>query len=248
MRIFSLIIKKIVVAAFWFIVWDIAARIVGSSIILVGPVETFGRLFALTGTTAFWSRINYSLLRIMLGFVLSLGVGVLLAVACHNSKIIRDLITPLINVIKSIPVVSFALLAIFWISRDYMSVFIAFVTVLPIVFFNTQKGIENTDEKLIEMADVFRVGIFKKIKHIYVPLVMPFVISAAASGLGFAWKAGIAAEVIGFSRSSIGGGLHEARNFLLTADLLAWTIAIVVLAWAMEKVIFFLFGRFKKWQ
>ena len=248
MGTFSSAIKKIGIAAFWFGVWGIAAYAIGSDLILPGPVRTFGRLFELVQTSDFWTSVSFSLLRIIFGFVLSLVVGILLAVFCHKSRLIKELFVPFINAIKSIPVASFAILVAFWFSREHISIFIAFITVLPIVFFNTQKGIENVDRNLLEMADVFRVGIFKRIRHIYVPLVMPFIASAAASGLGFAWKAGIAAELISSVRDSIGGSLIVARNFLLMADVLAWTITIVVLAWAMEKIVFFLFGRVKKWQ
>jgi NitT/TauT family transport system permease protein len=181
--------------------------------------------------------------------VLSLGAGILLAVFCSVSKVFKALITPMINVIKSIPVVSFALLAMMWISPAFLSIFIAFITVLPIIFFNTYNGIKNTDKNLLQMAGVFRVSIYKKIRYIYIPSVAPFVASAAESGLGFAFKAAIAGEVISLAyRNSIGGAMATARSFLLTADLFAWTIAIVLLSFLMERLFFLLFRRIKKWQ
>jgi NitT/TauT family transport system permease protein len=242
-------IKKIAVVVFWLLVWEIAARITANTIILVGPVDAFGRLFALAATGDFWLSINYSLVRILLGFALSLCAGVLLAIICAASKLCNALITPLINVAKSIPVVSFALLAMMWLSPAWLSVFVAFITVLPIIFFNTFTGIENTDRNLLQMANVFRVSIYKKVRYIYIPTVAPFLASAAESGLGFAWKAAIAGEVISMgARNTIGGSMHVARTFLQTADLFAWTIAIVVLSFLMEKAFFKLFGRVKKWQ
>jgi NitT/TauT family transport system permease protein len=249
MPTFTSTIKKILAAVFWLLVWEIAARLTANTIILVGPLDAFGRLFALAATRDFWSSVNFSLLRILLGFALSLCVGVFLAIICAASKVINALITPSINVSKSIPVVSVALVALMWLSPARLSVFIAFITVLPIIFFNTCKGIENTDRNLLQMAKVFRVSIFRKIRHIYIPTVAPFVASAAESGLGFAWKAAIAGEVISMgARNTIGGSMHMARTFLQTADLFAWTIAIVVLSFLMEKVFFLLFGRVKKWQ
>ena len=249
MPTFIFIIKKFAVVIFWLFVWEIAARLTANTIILVGPVGAFGRLFGLAATGNFWLSISHSLLRILLGFALSLCAGVLLAIFCAASKLSNALISPVINVVKSIPVVSFALLAMMWLSPARLSIFVAFITVLPIIFFNTYKGIENTDRNLLEMAKVFRVGIFKKIRYIYIPTVAPFVSSAAESGLGFAWKAAIAGEVISMgARNTIGGSMHIARTFLQTADLFAWTIAIVVLSFLMEKVFFQLFRRVKKWQ
>ena len=241
--------KKTVVVVFWLLVWEAAARLTANTIILVGPATAFGRLYELAFTANFWQSIQHTLLRVLLGFASSLIAGVALAVFCSASKIVSALLMPLINVTKSIPVVSFALLAMMWLSPARLSTFVAFITVLPIIFYNTYKGIENTDRNLLEMALVFRVGIFKKIRFIYVPTVMPFVISAAESGLGFAWKSAIAAEVISMgARNTIGGSMHMARTFLLTADLFAWTIAIVMLSFLMEKAFFCVFGRAKKWQ
>ena len=249
MKVFTSFAKKLGVAAFWFLVWEVAARLTNNMFILVGPVEAFGRLFELGFTGEFWTSINYSLLRVLLGFALSMGVGVLLAVLCSVSRLLAALITPAVNVVKAIPVVSFALLLIFWVTPAYMSIAIAFLTVLPIFFFNTYKGIENTDKNLLEMAKVFRVSIFKKVRHIYVPSVAPFVVSAAESGLGFAWKAAIAGEVISMAtREGIGGSMHMARQWLLPADLWAWTITIVILSFVMEKLFFLAVRRLKKWQ
>ena len=247
MPIFISSSKKVAVAVFWLLVWEIVARRVSNTIILVGPYDAFMRLYELAFTMNFWQSIQHSLLRVLVGFVSSLIVGAALAVFCAASKLVGAVLMPLINVIKSIPVVSFALLAMMWLSPARLSTFVAFITVLPIIFYNTYKGIENTDRNLLEMAFIFRVGVFKKIRYIYFPSVAPFVISAAESGLGFAWKSAIAAEVISMgARNTIGGSMHMARTFLLTADLFAWTIAIVALSFLMEKAFFQLFGRIKK--
>ena len=249
MQTFILSTKKAAVVAFWLLVWEVAARTTANTIILVGPADAFGRLLELAVTVNFWQSLRHSLMRVLLGFALSLIAGVSLAVLCAASKLIHALLMPFINVVKSIPVVSFALLAMMWLSPAMLSPFVAFISVLPIIFYNTYKGIENTDRNLLEMSSVFRVGILRKIRFIYVPTVAPFVISAAESGLGFAWKSAIAAEVISMgARNTIGGSMHMARTFLMTADLFAWTIAIVALSFVMEKAFFLLFGRIKKWQ
>ena len=240
-------IKKVGVAAFWLCLWELAAAITANSIILVGPIVAFGRLFELAATANFWQSLNFSLMRILLGFALSLIAGILLAVCCALSAVFKALVVPMINIIKTIPVVSFALLAMMWLSPAYLSVFIAFVTVVPIIFFNTVKGIENANYELLQMAAVFRVSRVKRVRYVYVPAILPFVISAAESGLGFAWKAAIAGEVISMgTRASIGGNLHMARVFLMTADLFAWTIAIVLMSFFVERLFFLFFKRVKR--
>jgi len=229
-------LKYIPVILFWFLVWEAVAFFIRSDIIIVSPRVTFVRLFELALTAHFWQSIATSLGRIVQGFLFALGAGVAVAALCARFRIIAALVIPAIKVVNAVPIASFTILALMAFHSSNLSIFIAFVTVLPIVFFNTLEGIQSTDAQLLQMADVFRVPMHKKIFHIYVKTLAPFVASAATTGIGFAWKSGIAAELIGVVRGTIGASLHTARIFLNTADLFAWTIAIVVLSYLMEKI------------
>ena len=236
------------VIAFWWLVWEGANLLVDASIIIVSPREAFARLFALAGTHIFWVSTGQTLSRVLLGFFLALAAGVLLAAMSKISRAFYRLILPAINVLNAIPIASFVLLALMAIPATHLAAFIAFVTVLPIVFYNTYKGIEATDAALLEMAAVFRIPTWKTIVYIYLKSVSPYVLSAANVGIGFAWKSGIAAELIGLVAGTIGFHLHSARIWLNTADLFAWTIAIVLLSCVMEKIIVLLIERMTKWQ
>jgi NitT/TauT family transport system permease protein len=178
--------------------------------------------------------------------VYALGAGVVLAAVSARFVVFHWLIQPAINIINAVPIASFTILALMAFHSSNLSIFIAFVTVLPIIFVNTLKGIEKTDPQLLQMADVFRVPTPKKIYFIYFKTVAPYVISAASVGIGFAWKSGIAAELIGVVRGTIGANLHNARIFLNTADLFAWTIAIVLLSYVMERAFRLVFKRVMK--
>ena len=230
---------------FWLVVWHVASEIIANSIIIVSPIAAFARLFELAGQGHFWQSVGASLFRIMTGFVLAMVLGVVLAALTSKFKFLYTLTLPVFNIMKSIPVASFIILALMWMSSQSLSTFIAFVTVLPIVYFNTYEGIKTTDVKLLEMAQVFRVQRHKVLRDIYFPAVAPHVVSAASSGLGFAFKSGIAAEIIGLARDTIGFNLHTARIFLKTEDVLAWTIAIVLLSYAMEKLFTLLMKKVK---
>jgi len=248
MKVFISSLKYLSAVLFWLVLWHVASVAISNSIILVSPINTFLRLFELATQGHFWQTISFSLTRIVLGFAMSLIIGVIAASITSRSKILYTLALPAFNTIKAVPVASFTILALMWIDSSNLSVFIAFVTVLPIVYFNTYEGIKNTDAKLLEMSKVFAVSVPKVMLGVYFPSVLPYVISAAASGLGFAFKAGVAAELIGLARNTIGFNLHTARVFLQTADMLAWTIAIVPLSYIMEKIFLLCLKRVEKWQ
>ena len=75
------------------------------------------------------------------------------------------------------------------------------------------------------------------------PQVAPFFLAAARTGMGLAWKAGVAAEVLAAPRLGIGRALYEAKVYLETADLFAWTAVIVCISVVLEKGLVWLIGR-----
>ena len=97
----------------------------------------------------------------------------------------------------------------------------------------------QTDIKLLEMAELFRISALKKFVYIYVPATLPFILSACSLATGMAWKAGVAAEIIGLAKNSIGNELYKAKLYLMTPELFAWTIVIVLLSILCESVIKF---------
>ena len=147
------------------------------------------------------------------------------------------------TVAKTVPVASFIIICLIWLDASSLSVFISFLMVFPIVYFNVLQGMKSTDRSMLQMADIFRVSYKRRLFYIYMPQVRPFFTSACAAALGISWKAGIAAEVIGIPNGSIGERLYEAKIYLNTADLLAWTVVIVLISVAFEKLFMKLIQR-----
>lgn len=221
--------------AFWILIWQLASVWLGQEILLASPVSVIKKLGELVITASFWKAIGFSFARIVLGFLLALFLGMVLAVLAYRFKIVSILLGPLITVIKSTPVASFIILCLIWIPSRNLSVFISFLMVLPVVYTNILQGIRQTDRKLLEMADVFHVGMRKRILYIYISQILPYLLTACTLGLGLCWKAGVAAEVIGVPSGSIGEKLYHAKVYLNTPDLFAWTIVIIVISFLFEK-------------
>lgn len=227
---------KLLVLCFWVLVWEVLSRTINQELFLPSPKSVLITTLELSKSSVFWISIANSFIRIILGFGLGLTVGALLAVLSYKSKAIYELLSPLMKVIKATPVASFIILALVWISSVNLSILIAFLMVLPVSFSNILHGLQSTDEKLLEMAKVFHIGGWKRVVAIYLPAVMPFAISAISIGLGFSFKSGIAAEVIGRPINSIGINLYEAKLYLMIKELFAWTLVIILLSVLFEKI------------
>ncbi|MDE7185485.1 MAG: ABC transporter permease subunit, partial [Lachnospiraceae bacterium] len=189
------------------------------------------------GTVIFWKAIFFTLSRIALGFFLAVLAGSALAGLSSRFCRVHELAAPLMLTVKSVPVASFIILALIWFSSRNLSVLISFLMVLPIIYTNVLGGIRNVDRQLLEMAQVFRISRLRVVRYIYLPQIMPFFYSACRISLGLSWKAGAAAEVIGMPRGSIGERLQQAKIYLDTPDLFAWTIVVVALSLGCEKLV-----------
>lgn len=205
--------------------------------LLPAPLEVFSRLAKLVMEGEFWRHIGSSLFRIMAGYLCALLIGFVLGAITARSKPLDALFSPAARVIRATPVASFIILLFVFLSKERIPAITSFLMVLPVVWSNVYEGINSTDTKLLEMAKVFRLSPAKTLRKIYLPSVFPFLLAAAKTGMGLAWKAGIAAEVMVSPASGIGAELYNAKIYLESADLFAWTAVIVIISMILEKLL-----------
>lgn len=240
--------KKYIPAAiaFWLAVWQLVSMAVASRVLLPGPVSVIRSLAGLVITADFWKTVGNSFLHIVAGFVLASGAGILLAVLSYICMPVKVIVRPLMLTVKSVPVASFIILVLLWVSSCTVPALISFLMVLPVVYVNVLTGIEAADAKMLEMARVFKMTCANRVKYIYMPALRPHLVSALSIGLGFCWKSGIAAEVIALSPNAIGRRLYDAKLYLMTDELFAWTVVIVLISIAFEKLVMLAIRRVLK--
>lgn len=236
-------LRKGAIAGFWLVVWQCVSMAVGNSIILVGPKAMLSALLQQIPTPEFWLSITTTFGKISAGFLSAFVLGIFLAAVSYRQQFIKELLSPVMQLMKSIPVASFVVLALIWMGSKNLSVLISFLVVLPVIYVNTLAGLNSTDKKLLEMAQVFRVSPWKKVWYLYREAVMPYLVSGCKVALGMSWKSGVAAEVIGVPEFSIGERLYMAKIYLNTADLFAWTFVIIGLSALFEKLFLLVLRR-----
>lgn len=229
-------LKKTCIILFWLLLWQLVSLLVHNSVMLVGPIETAESLVRLVKTADFWKSVWYTFWRIGLGFAAASCLGILLAFLSAGHPVLREFLSPLFAALKSVPVASFVILLLVWFGSKNLSFFTAFLVVLPILYGNTLEGLLAADKKLLEMAQVFRIPFGARLRYILLPGLVPFWKSAFSLALGMSWKAGVAAEVIGQPLCSIGNRLYQAKIYLETGDLLAWTVVIILASYLAEKL------------
>ncbi len=219
--------------------WHLIAITIDSPIVLVTPVRTARRLLTIWREETFFPSVCFTLLRVLLGYVLGALAGFFLAVPSSSHEWIETLVWPFVISARSVPVASLVVLCLIWLSSRNLSVLIVFLVVFPLMYQNILSGLKVRQTGLEEMADVFRMSGWRRFRYIRLPALSPHLLSACKTTAGMAWKAAAAAEVIGTPPGSIGRQLYLAKTYLATEDLLCWTIVIIIMGTITEKAVVF---------
>lgn len=228
------ILKGAAISAVWLLIWQATALIVNSQLLIPTPLETLKALFVLGQTGSFYLAVLYSLLRIIIGFALGVAVGFAGGVISNKFTLFESFTKPALQVIKAVPVASFIILAFFWFQSKDLPVFIAFLMVLPMVWSTTQTAIAGIDKKYIEMAKVYKLSPAKVFFKIKMPFIMPNFIATCMTALGFAWKSGIAAEIICRPQIALGTLLDQNKGDLDIPAVFALTFVVAILSIILE--------------
>ncbi len=221
-------------------VWQAVAMLIDSELILVTPIEVIKRLFTVWREPGFFASIAFTSSKIILGFLAAFFIGIGLGALAGRFRVAEILLWPWMLTVKSVPIASFVLIILLFVSSADISVFISFLIVLPIIYTNVLSAIKSTDSKLLEAAKLFGTPAKYRLLYISLPQIKPYLISASSVGCGLAFKAGVAAELIGIPTGSIGEALYNAKIYLNSADLFAWTVIIILMSVLFEKLFIFL--------
>ncbi len=227
---------KLLAALFALFLWQLAAMLIKSDIIIASPIDVLIRMTTIWQTEGFIQSIWFSFYHIAGGFFIALLLGVFLAVLAGKFEFIETLLLPFLVTVKTVPVASFVVICLMWLSAKNLSVFISFLIVLPVIYSNVLEGIKQEDKGMLELAEVYKMPFLRRLAYIHLPELKPFLLSACSTALGMAWKAGIAAEIIGTPDGSIGKQLYYSKIYLDTDDLFCWTLIIVLISVLFEKL------------
>ena len=230
-------IRYTLITVLWLAIWQLVSALINEEILFVSPLSVLRALFEMGQTEEFWLSLMASICRVFGGFAIGYCASFALAVIAHKNALFKDFVSPIISIVKSTPVASFIILALVWIGKSTVPIFISMLMVVPIVWSNTLAGLGNIDVQLVEMARVYKMPFMKRTRLIYFPSIFPYLLSASGSGLGLCWKAGIAAEVICRSTYSIGNEIWETKYYILTDKMFAWTATVIIMSVIFDALI-----------
>jgi len=225
------------VLVFYLALWAVLAMAIDQPLLLPAPLDVMKKLLALLPSPVFYQTLGATLLRTMLAYGLGICGAVVLGALCLRFRMAELLLSPLLSAVRATPVTSFIVLALVWLSSPRVPVLTGFLMTLPVVYQALVQAVRAIDPKLLEMAKLYRFGRLGTLRHVIVPSVLPAFVGSCLAAIGLCWKAVVAAEVIGVPKRAVGSRLYEAKIYLETDSLLAWTLTIIVLSVLLEAIL-----------
>jgi NitT/TauT family transport system permease protein len=213
--------------------WEVMARLLASPLV-PDVIEVYGELVRIIPTGAALHEIGVTLGRIVAGSALAFVVAVGLGLATARNRLLAAFFEPGIILGLTVPGLVWALLCVIWFGASWKTPVVAIgLGVAPALTVSVVQGVRAIDPDIIEMAHVFRIPRSVQLRRLWLPAMMPFLLSGARLGFSLAWKVIVLVEIFGLS-SGVGYQLNSEFSSQNVAGVLAWTIAFGVVMAVIE--------------
>ena len=216
-----------------FIFWFILSVSVNNEFAVPKIDKTTNALADLLSSGKTYLILGKTILKIVLAISISFVVSLILVILSTLSRKFKAFISPIITLLKTVPVVVVILLFLFLFSRSTTPIYVALLVIMPIMYEALLNGINNIDDSIInETKMISRTNLFI-LRKIYIPLTKPYIMLSILQSVGLGLKAMVMAELIAQAKNSIGYEMGEYRSFLDMEYIFAWgllMIAIVIVS------------------
>lgn len=212
------------------------------------PVAVASALLPLLQEGEFYLHILKSMQRILLGFVSASVLGVVLGILIGRYRLLNDILSPYIELLRPIPAVAWIPLAIvMWPTEESSIVFITFLGALFPVIMNTVHGVQQTPEVLVRAARSLGAGPRAIFWHVVLAAALPSITTGLAIGMGVSWFSLLAGEIIS-GQYGIGYFTWNAYSLVEYEDIIIGMIAIGLLGTSSTAIVRWAMSPFLRWQ
>ena len=255
---FKQLILGLVVPTAVILLWQVMCNMPGMAGILPTPLKVLegwhSWIFANPGMglnpyLGTWaSNVEYSSMRVVQGFVLAALIGVPLGLLIGWSKFISQMLDPLIQSLRPIPITAWLpfSIAVFGI-RDIGSIFLIFLGGFYAIVVNTTQGARDVDRNLVRAALMMGASRTQLLLRVVLPAAMPSIFTGLRIGLGISWTAVIVSEMVAV-KSGLGYVLWDAYYVGRMDIVLADMVSIGAMGYISDRIIVFIERKMLVWR
>jgi len=232
MRKSSTLPWSIAAIALLFPAWWLAYR---TTTFIADPLVVAAELPGFLAQGETWRHIAITVWRVAAGLALGVAIGTSVAFAMRLSDLSRSIFSLYVTIALRTPSAIAAILALAIFQRSeigYIAV-VAFIT-FPFMTVGLLDGLRSADRQLDEVAQIYRLGTWRLIRHIHVPFLAPYLFSAFRNAYALAWKVIVVAEIFGAAKEGFGARFNYAWDYLLMVDVHLWLFVFIALVLFVE--------------
>ena len=162
-------------------------------------------MFELLGQRKTYGYLGFSIIRLLVGFIISFVLAFLLGILVNNNEALYNFFTPIITFFKAAPTATFVFLFLVLFGGRNAPALVVIVMTFPILYESIVSAIRSTDETVLDAAQIDGSSKLKTLFFVQIPLGIPYIVLGLVSTFGMAFKVEIMAEIItGITKGGIG--------------------------------------------
>jgi NitT/TauT family transport system permease protein len=198
------------------------------------PVEVAIQLWKLTFFGKLVPDMGKTLTRAAISFTVAMAIGITVGILFGRVRAADRLFSSWVIVGLNLPAVVIAIVLYIWLGLTETALILAvIINKVPLVITTIREGVRSFNHDYDEVGQAFRMPLVRRLRLIFVPQLMPYVLAAARTGLALIWKIVLVFEVIG-SDGGVGFRINTMFQFFDITGILAYTTAFILVVLVFE--------------
>jgi NitT/TauT family transport system permease protein len=216
--------------------WAITAALAQSRL-LPGPLAVGATTLVELRSGELPFQMACTLGRVIGSFAIAMILGSMAGYAMGRSKALDRFADSWLVVLINMPALVVIIFAYIWIGLNETAAILAVaINKLPNVIVVMREGTRTLDPEIDEMATAFQFTALKKIRHVVIPQLAPYLAASSRSGLSIVWKIVLVVELLG-RPNGVGFVLGSAFSLFDMAKILSYAICFIVLMLVIEGLV-----------
>jgi NitT/TauT family transport system permease protein len=235
-RIPEQLVIRLSSVALLLIAWQLLSVFVSPKYV-PGPLSTFSAMTSHVASGAVLKHFTATMVRMLASFALAMVAGVVIGTLMGLYRRSEQMLDIWVMVGLTIPSLCYIIVSFMWLGLNDRAAVLAIAwTTFPSIAINIWQGVKAVDQRLIDMARVFRASSWRRTVRVVIPQVMPYLMAASRFGLGVVWKVTVLVELLGRS-DGIGYMLNYSFQMFNMADVFAWTLFFTLVMLVVELAV-----------
>ena len=216
-----------------FLLWQLTAMLFPGRLFPT-PVDVLAEMWRLTLHGKLLPDMGKTLGRATVGITVAMLLGTAIGIVLGRIHWLDRLAATWLVVALNLPAIVIAIVLYIWLGLTEFALILAvIINKVPLVIATVREGVRSFLPEYEELAAAFRMPFWRRLRLIFLPQLMPFVLAAARTGLSLIWKIVLVFEVLG-SDGGVGFRIGVFFQFFDIKGILSYTAAFILVVLAFE--------------